>query len=171
MLLVMVLPLKGNIHRNKLIGCLNSSCYLNLLMLSISHLYWQNNTRGQSISIGISIDIAFTLLLGVLIYHTIKTLLEISCLNRFKMHILQRIQNLVKNRPTHPQDKLTMQTMPPHAPPPSFTEVGLSDSREGCTNEYSEEHNTSESSPQLSTTKWKERDSLQEPLLYKENTV
>ena len=96
-LLLVMVTLKGNIYRNKLIGCLNSSCYLNLLMLSIAHLYWQNNTRGQNISIEISIDVAFTLPLGVLIYHTIKTLLEISCLNQFKTHMLQRIQNLGKN--------------------------------------------------------------------------
>ena len=169
-LLLLMVTLKGNIYRNKLIGCLNSFCYLNLLMLSIAHLYWQNNTRGQSISIEISIDAAFTLLLSVLIYHTIKTLLKISCLNRSKIHMLQRIQNLGKNHPIHSREELTMQTMTPHAPP-TFTEVGLLDSREVGTNEYSEKHNTSECSPQLSTTTWKERDSLQEPLLYKENTV
>ena len=84
--------------------------------------------------------------------------------------MLQRIQNLGKNHPIHSREELTMQTMTPHAPP-TFTEVGLSDSREVGTNEYSEKHNTSECSPQSSTTMWKERDSLQEPLLYKENTV
>ena len=138
-------------------------------MLSIAHLYWQNNTKGQSISVEISVDIAFTLLLSVLIYHIIKTLFEISCLNRVKALILQRIHNLGKNRPTYPQGiELIMQPMPSHIDP-TFTEVGLSDSREACTNEYTEEHHTSENVlRQLSTTKWKERDSLQKPLLYKE---
>ena len=51
---------------------------------------------------------------------------------------------------------------------PTFTEVGLSDSREACTNEYGEEHDTSENALQLSTTKWEEKDSLHEPLLLEE---
>ena len=166
-LLLLMVTLRGNIYRNKLIGCLNSFCYLNLLMLSIAHLYWRNNTKGQSVSVEISVDITFTLLLSVLIYHIIKTLFEISCINQVKTLILQRIHNLGKNRPMHAQGtELIMQTIPSHVDP-TFTEVGLSDSREAYTNEYAEKHDTSENIPQLSTNKWKERDSLRKPLLYK----
>ena len=86
----------GNVYRKKLVGCLNSFCYLNLLVLSIAQLYWQNNTNGQRISAEISVGAAFALLLGILIYHTIKTLLEISCLSRLKMSIVQKIGKLGK---------------------------------------------------------------------------
>ena len=51
---------------------------------------------------------------------------------------------------------------------PTFTEVGLSDSREARTNEYGEEHDTSENAPPLSTTEWEGRDSLRGPLLLEE---
>ena len=61
-----------------------------------------------------------------------------------------------------------MQTIPSQVGP-TFTEVGLSDSREACTNsEYGEEHDTSENALPLSTTEWEGRDSLREPLLLEE---
>ena len=51
-------------------------------MLSIAQLYWQNNTKGQRISAEISVAASFVLLIGVLIYHTVIILLEISRINQ-----------------------------------------------------------------------------------------
>ena len=79
---------------------------------------------------------------------------------------MQRIINLSKTRllTGHQETDLILKTMPSQVGP-TFTEVGLSDSREACTNEYGEECDISENVPRLSTTKWEERNSLREPLL------
>ena len=168
-LLLLMTVVGGNIYRKKFVGCLNSFCYFNLLVLSIAQLYWQNNTKGQRISAEISVGAAFALLLVVLIYHVINTLLEISCISRLKISIVQRMGKLGKRRllTDHQEMDLLMQTMPSQVGP-TFTEVGLSSSREACTNEYGKENDTSESALQLSTTKWEERNSLCEPLLLEE---
>ena len=166
-LLLLMVVVGGNIYRKKFVGFLNSFCYVNLLMLSIAQLYWQNNIKGQRISAEISMAAAFVLLLGVLIYHTIKTLLEISCLSQLKT---STIIKLGKAHPLigHQETGLILQTMPLQVGP-TFTEVGLSDSRKACTNECGEEHDISKNSTRITTTKWKERDSLCEPLLDEEN--
>ncbi len=168
-LLLLIIVVGGNVYRKKFVGCLNSLFYFNLLMLSIAQFYWQNNTKGKRISAEISVGFAFALLLGVLIYHTIKTLLEISCLNRLKVSIVQRISKMGKTHILvgHQETDLILQIMPSQVAP-TFTEVGLSDSREACTNEYGEEHDTSKNAAQLSTTIQEERNSLREPLLLEE---
>jgi hypothetical protein len=170
-LLLLMIVVGGKIYRKKLVGCLNSFCYFNLLMLSVSQLYWQNNTKGRRISAEISVGAAFALLIGVLIYHTVITLLEISRINQLKTSIIQRISKLDKTHLLigHQETDLIMQTMPSQVGP-TFTEVGLSDSKEAYTNEYGEEHDTSENAPPLSTTvsEWEGRNSLREPLLLEE---
>ena len=169
-LLLLMVVVGGNIYRKKFIGFLNSLCYVNLLMLSIAQLYWQNNIEGQRISAEISVDAAFALLLGILIYHTIKALLEISCLSQLKTLIVQRIVKMGKTRllTGHQETNMVLQTMPSQAGP-TFTEVGLSDSREACTNEYGKEHDILDNSPRITTRKWEGRDSLHEPLLDEKN--
>ena len=168
-LLLLIIVVGGNVYRKKFVGCLNSLFYFNLLMLSIAQFYWQNSTKGKRISAEISVGFAFALLLGVLIYHTIKTLLEISCLNGLKVSIVQRISKMGKTHILfgHQETDLILQIMPSQVAP-TFTEVGLSDSREACTNEYGEEHDTSKNAAPLSTTIQEERNSLREPLLLEE---
>ena len=168
-LLLLMVVLGGNVYRQKLVGCLSSFCYFNLLMLSVAQLYWQNNKKGQIISAQISVSAAFALMLGVLVYHTIKTLLEISCLNRLKTSIVRGTQNLHKVRLFSAQEtQLMMNTMPTHNIIPTSTEVGLSDSIEASTLECGEERDISGKDLQLSITKWEEADSLREPLLQEE---
>ena len=168
-LLLLMVVLGGNVYRQKLVGCLSSFCYFNLLMLSVAQLYWQNNKKGQIISAQISVSAAFALMLGVLVYHTVKTLLEISCLNRLKTSIVRGTQNLHKVRLFSAQEtQLMMNTMPTHNIIPTSTEVGLSDSIEASTLECGEERDISGKDLQLSITKWEEADSLREPLLQEE---
>ena len=52
---------------------LDSLCYLNLLVLCVSHQYCQNtnNQQGQIIAVKVSVSVAFALFLGVLAFHVI----------------------------------------------------------------------------------------------------
>ena len=172
-LLLLMIVVGGNVYREKFVGCLSSFYYFNLLMLSVAQLYWQNSVRGQKISAEISVAAAFVLLIGVLTYHAIKTLLEIPCISQLKTSIVQRMSK----HATTPlltgcdeEDIIIMQTIPSQVGP-TFTEVGLSDCQEACTDDCMEEHDTSKNTPPLSTTKWEERNSLREPLLLQEKYI
>ena len=167
--LLFVKTLYGSkVYKNKMIDYLDSSCYLNLLILSTAQLYSQHNKTGQIIATKISVTVAFVQFLFVLTYHAIKTILEIPCLSRIKTSSTKRLQKHLKLGEILPFSSQEMEIMTQATTTrvtPTSTEIGLSDSIETSTAQNGEEQDLSGKVPQLLTTEWKETNSLREPLL------
>jgi hypothetical protein len=158
----------GKVYKKKMIDCLDTFTYLNLLILSLAQLYSQNNKTGQMIAAKISVSAAFLQFLFVLTYHTVKTLLEIPCLGRLNSSFTERVhKDLVqraKHLPVSSQLTLPVQTVSTYTIPTS-TEIGLPGSNEPSARENKLEL---EEIPQSATTNWEDSNHLREPLLHNE---
>ena len=105
--LLFLKALSGKVYRNQVIDYLDSLCYLNLLILSVSQLYCQNtnNQQGQIITVKVSVSVAFVLFVGVLAFHVIMTASKITKLRRMidfsnKFRNKEDRRELVVNVPT-----------------------------------------------------------------------
>ena len=164
---------RGKVYKKKMIDHLDTFTYFNLLILSIGQLYNQSNKTGQTIVIKISISASFFQFLFVLIYHIINTLLEIPHLTSLYSSLEQRLQKWSKLsrilRLSSQETNIRMQAMSSHnTVAPTFTEIGLSDSKEASAAECGD---SEEQGTLPFTLKWEETESLREPLLQESQVI
>lgn len=146
--LLFLKALSGKVYRNKVIDYLDSLCYLNLLILSVSQLYCQNtnNQKGQIIAVKVSVTVAFVLLVGVLAFHVIMTASKVT-----KLRMIDKFRNKEDRRES------------------MLNEVNVPTSTEICLSQLESTSKTSpgtvDSGKSVTNSTSESTDSLREPLL------
>ena len=146
--LLFLKALSGKVYRNTVIDYLDSLCYLNLLILSVSQLYCQNtnNQKGQIIAVKVSVTVAFVLLVGVLAFHVIMTASKVT-----KLRMIDKFRNKEDRRES------------------MLNEVNVPTSTEICLSQLESTSKTSpgtvDSGKSVTNSTSESTDSLREPLL------